>query len=149
MLRRSSPRRRAASLVESALTFAAVMLLTFGVIIVALGVCAYQQVAGLAREGARWAVVHGAQYQQETGNPMATPQTVYTTAIKPRAVGLDTSQLSSTVTWLNPSEVATYDDGNGNVVQNQVTVTVTYRWVPQAYLAPVTLTSTSVMPVQY
>jgi Flp pilus assembly protein TadG len=148
MLRRSTP-RRAASLVETALTFSAVMLLTLGVVVVALGVFAYQEVAGLAREGARWAAVHGAQYHQETGKPMATASSVYTNAIKPHMVGLDTSQLTYSVSWTNASEVPIYDDGSGNLVQNQVTVTVTYRWVPHAYLAPVTLRSTSVMPMQY
>jgi hypothetical protein len=42
-------------------------------------------------------------------------------------------------------------DSNKNVlpVQNNVTVTLTYRWVPEAYLGGITLSSTSVMPMSY
>jgi hypothetical protein len=150
MLLRSAPiRRRAATLAEAALVYPALAMLMAGVVIVAMGVYRYQAVAALAREGARWASVHGAQYASETGNSMATASDVYTNAIQPKAAGLDTSQLSYSVSWANSSEVPTYTDSSGNVVINQVTVTVTYTWVPVAYLGTVTLRSTSVMAMQY
>jgi hypothetical protein len=34
-------------------------------------------------------------------------------------------------------------------IQNTVTVTLTYTWVPEAFLGGVTLSSTSVMPMSY
>jgi len=42
-------------------------------------------------------------------------------------------------------------DSAGNIlpVQNTVTVTLTYNWIPEAYLGGITLTSTSVMPMSY
>jgi Flp pilus assembly protein TadG len=149
MLLRSPSFRRATTLVEAALVYPVAILLTLGLVIVAQGVYDYQQVAALAREGARWASVHGGQYQQDTGNAKATPSSVYNNAILPKAVGLDTTQLSYSITWDNASEIPTYDDSSGNVVTNNVYVTVTYRWVPVAYLSPVTLQSTSVMAMQY
>jgi hypothetical protein len=123
------------------------------VIVIGIGVYYYQQVSALAREGARWASVHGGQYSQETGNPMATRQLVYDNAIKPMAVGLDKSQFTATnpaVSWDNPNEMPSYTDASGNVLANRVTVTVTYKWYPALYVGgPVTLSSTSVMPMQY
>lgn len=150
MLLRSPPlARRAAALTEAALVYPVVILLIIGTIIVALGVYDYLQVTAAAREGARWASVHGGQYHQETGNAMATQATVFSNAISPKAVGLDPTQLSATVAWADPSEMPTYVDTRGNVVANQVTVTVTYNWNPLLYVSPMTFTSTSVMTVQY
>jgi Flp pilus assembly protein TadG len=150
-LRPPSARRRGASLVEQALVYPIAALLTLGVVIVAMGVYDYQQVAAMAREGARWASVHGGQYAQDTGNSMATPSTVYTNAIQPYAVGLDTTKLSYTVTWDDASEMPTFDDSNGNVVTNQVHVTVSYTWSPGGFagLGGLTLQSQSVMAMQY
>jgi hypothetical protein len=37
-----------------------------------------------------------------------------------------------------------------SIIQNYVTVTVTYNWMPELYLVgPLTLTSTSKMPMSY
>jgi hypothetical protein len=161
LLRSPSSRRPAATLAEAGLVYPVVALLLLGVVIVAMGVFRYQLVAELAREAARWASVHGAQYKSETGNAMATPSSIYSNAIQPRAAGLDTSgmtftssagqgtYLGFTVSWTNSSEIPIYNDTNGNPVTNQVTVTVTYNWVPVAYLGAVTLSSTSVMAMQY
>jgi len=147
---RSSPiRHRAATLVEAALIYPVVILLTVGLIIIGLGVSDYLQVASLAREGARWASVHGGQYSQETGNAKATKATILSNAITPKAAGLNPSKLDATVSWTDPSEIPVYDDASGNVVYNQVTVTVTYQWTPLLYLSPMTLSSTSVMMMQY
>lgn len=150
LLRSSRRRRRAAALVESAITYSVMFLLTFGVIVVAMGVYYYQQTASLAREGARWASVHGAQYATDTGGSIATSTTIHNNAVVPMASGLDTTQLTTTATWDQPGEVATYDDATtGAVKNNYVHVTVSYTWNPPLYLSPMTLTSTSVMPMQY
>jgi hypothetical protein len=146
---RKSSRRRAASLVEAAITYSAMFLLTFGVIVVALGVYYYQQTAALAREGARWASVHGAQYNQDTGNAMATQATVLSTGILPMASGLDTTQLTATVSWDNANEVPVYNNASASPVTNYVHVTVNYTWKPPLFFSPMTLSSTAVMPMQY
>jgi hypothetical protein len=120
-------------------------------IIGAIGMFRYQEVASLAREGARWASVHGAQYARDTGNPAAGPTDVYNQAIQPRAVAFDPSRLTCTVTWNtdnNPYHTMTVG-GNVTPVTNTVSVTVTYQWIPELYLGGITLTSTSVVPMEY
>jgi Flp pilus assembly protein TadG len=133
-----SPRRRGTHAIECAVVFPLVFLLLFGLIVGALGVFRFQEVASLAREGSRYASVRGQQYQLMTGKPAATADDVFNNAIAPRAVILTPSQLSSTVTW-NP------DNRQGS----SVTVTVTYQWVPEAYLGGLTLSSTSTTPISY
>ncbi len=131
--------RRGAQLVEAAIVLPVVLMLTLGTCIIAIGIHSYQLVATLAREGARYASVPGAQYAAVTGNPAATEASVYTNAILPMAVGLDTSNLSYSVTW--PS---------GNSPYNPVSVTVTYQWTPGLYITgSLNLTSTSVMPMSF
>jgi Flp pilus assembly protein TadG len=133
-----SPRRRGTHALECAVVFPLVFLLLFGLIVGALGVFRYQEVASLAREGSRYAAVHGQKYEMMTGRPAATAADVFNNAISPRAVILTPSQLSSTVTW-NP------DNGQGSAV----TVTVAYQWVPEAYLGGLTLSSTSTTLISY
>jgi len=135
---RRSPRRRGATVVEFAFVAPVFLVLVAGLIIGAIGVFRYQEVASLAREGARWASVHGDRYQFATGNPAATPADVYNNAILPNAVALDPAQLSYSVTW-------TPD----NRQWSTVSVTVTYQWLPEAFLGGVTLKSTSTVPVSY
>ena len=130
--------RRGAHVVECAITYSVTFLLIFGTIIGGLGVFRYQEVASLAREGSRYASVHGAEYEHSTGKPAATASDVYNNAILPRAVALDPSQLTYNVTW------------NANNNQGStVSVTVTYHWVPEALLPGMYLSSTSTAVVQY
>jgi Flp pilus assembly protein TadG len=143
------PQRRGAILAEAAVVLPVMFLLILGLAIGGMGVFRYQQVAAVAREGSRWAAVHGGQYATDTGHAMATPQSVYSNAIQPMAIGLDKSHLAYTVTWNDAGEMPTYKDGSGNKLVNKVTVTVTYTWIPEAFLSPVTFKSTSVMPVAY
>src|SRR5262249_39601083 len=112
MIVSSTSRRRAATLAESAFAYSTVFLLTLGLILAALGVYTYQQVAACAREGARWASVHSALYHRDTGKAIATPSNVWTNAIKPMAVGLDQSKFSPqpTVTWDDAGKMPWYDD---------------------------------------
>ena len=58
MLRRNSPPRSGGTLVEMAVILPVVFLLIFGLIVGGIGIFHYQEVARLAREGARWAAVH-------------------------------------------------------------------------------------------
>jgi len=115
-----------------------VLLLLIGLIVGALGVFRYQEIGRLAREGARYAAVHGGTYSMTTGQPAATPTDVYKNAILPAAVILDPAKLTTDVSW-SP------DNRQGG----QVTVTVRYQWLPEAYFKNMTLTSTATMPVTY
>jgi Flp pilus assembly protein TadG len=130
--------RRAATVMEWAVVGPIFFLLLIGLIVGALGVFRYQQMASLAREGARFASVRGAKYAQVTGQPAATASDVYNQVILPGATALDPDQLGYDVTW-SP------DNRQGS----QVTVKVTYHWIPEAFLGGVDLTSTSTMTVSY
>src|SRR5262249_26080644 len=149
---RSDYRRPGATLLEHALILPTLLTLFLGMVVIGLGVFRYQQMVTLAREGARYASVHGAQYAAETGNPAATPADVYNQAILPMAVGLDVGSLSYSVTWPN-GNAPVYADPNSTPpfqpVGATVVVTVTYIWVPEALFGGATLSSTSVMPMQY
>jgi Flp pilus assembly protein TadG len=138
-------------MVEFAVVGSASLLILLGLLIGGLGIFRYQQVAGLARQASRWASVHGTQYAQDTKNPAATAQDVYDKVIAPRAAGLDLARLHYSVTWNtsnSPSHTATVS-GQQEEVANTVTVTIRYQWIPEAYLRPVTLSSTSVSVMSY
>ena len=147
-----TPPRCGAATIELAVVTPVAFLFLFGIIIGALGVFRYQEVGLLAREGARYASVHGGQYAQEMNVTAPAPADIYNNVILPMAEGLDTSQLNYSITY-NTSNwpFHTTLDANNNVVpvQNTVTVTLTYPWVPEALLGGVTLSSTSVMPMSY
>jgi len=132
--RTPNPPRRGSQAVETAIVLPVVMMLTLGTCSTAMGVYYYQQVASLAREGSRWASVHGPTYQQENNQPAPTSQDVYNNAILPMAAGLTPAQLTCVLT----------------MTSNTATVTVTYQWTPDLNITgPFSLTSTSVMPISY
>ena len=149
---RAPQRRSGATVVECAFVYPAVFLLVMGLLVGAAGIFRYSQLASLTREAARYASVHGGQYAQEMKVAAPTPADIYNNVILPTAVGFDTSQLNYSVTW-NTTDwpFHTTLDAQSNVipVQNTVTVTLTYQWVPEAFLGGVTLSSTSVMPMSY
>lgn len=138
-------------MVEAAVVYPAVFLLMLGLVIGGFGVFRYQEVAHLAREGARWASVHGGQYAKENGATAATQDDVKTKIVTPNAVILDPNRLSCTASWDNATEMPLYyDTGASKWKSNNVTVTVTYQWVPELYVVgPITLKSSTTMPVAY
>jgi Flp pilus assembly protein TadG len=150
MLRNLNQRRRGVTTVEFAIVCPIAFFLIFATIVGGLGVYRYQQVAALAREGARWAQVHGGQYEEETGNAAATPDDIYNEAILPRAVALDHDRLTCTVTWNVNNFPLWVDEDVQDPTGNTVTVTVNYQWFPEMWLVgPYTLTSTSVAQMMY
>ena len=132
--------RRGVSAVEAAVVYPITILLLLGTVVLGLGVFRFQQLQCLAREGARYASVHGPQYAADSGNAYATNQTVLA-QIETLAVGLETNNLSCAVTW-NPNPPTT-------TTPSTVSVQLTYDWVPEGYFQTVTMTATSVMPVTY
>ena len=148
-------RRPAAALIENAFVLSVLFFLLVGITIGGISIMRYQEVAALAREGARWASVHGGQYQAETGKAAATQASI-DTYIRSLAVGLDPHQLQPTVVTWNTSNMPTRYNPNSNppgqLIANTVSVTVNYTWSPGLilnWLGTITLTSTSVMPMEY
>jgi hypothetical protein len=153
-------------------------MLLLGLFIGGMGVFRYQEVSHLAREGARYASTHGGMYQQaglptSTGVPAISSlnDSNLTTVLQARSVSLNPNYLTVNVDWYldgtsppeRPSDISSSTPNNypycvdpnadppGSVVyQNNVKVTVTYQWTPELYvIGPITLSSTSVMPMSY
>jgi Flp pilus assembly protein TadG len=138
-------------MVEFAVVGSATLLILLCLLIGGLGIFRYQQIARLARDASRWASVHGMQYAQDTKNPAATSADVYNQAIVPNATELDLTQLNYSVTWNtsnSPYHTATAN-GQQTKVANTVTVTITYQWIPEAFLNGITVSSTSVSVMSY
>lgn len=129
----SSRARRGVTTVECGVVYSITLLLIMGTIIEGLGVFRYEQLSSLAREGARWASVHGPTYQQEKNQPAPTSQDVYNNVIAPEMVALNATQLTTTLT----------------MTANTASVTLTYVWTPEGLFSPMTLTSKSVLPITY
>jgi Flp pilus assembly protein TadG len=133
---------RGVSMVEAAVVYPLTMLLLIGTLVLGIAVFRYQQVQALAREGARYASVHGPTYAAEENSSYATSATVLS-YIETLAAGMAKSDLSCTVTWSpNPPTESP---------PSTVTVEVTYAWTPEAYFTKtaVNLTASSTMPVTY
>jgi Flp pilus assembly protein TadG len=161
MLQRKVRRRAGTILVESALVYPVLFVLILAIIMFGLGVFRYQQVAHAAREGARWASVHGAQYAKERSVAAATPEQVYAGAVLPHMAGAQPAALTYAVTWpldrngnpdKRPTRSYTYTDAGGTqrtgAVTNTVTVTVTYQWNTVLF-GTIPVSSTSVTPISY
>ncbi len=149
---RRAPRRHGATVVECAFVYPVLFFLILGLVIGSAGIFRYWQLSSLAREGARYASVHGAQYAKEMNVTAPTPDQIFNNVIAPMAAGFDTTQMGHSITYNNSNwPYHTTLDANNNVipVQNTVTVTLTYQWVPEAFLGGITLSSTSVMPMSY
>jgi Flp pilus assembly protein TadG len=156
-MRTRPARRPGVTVVEGAIVYPVVLVLMLVFIVGAMGLFRYQQVASLARQGARYASVHGYQYSLDNKLPAATADDIRNVIVA-NAVNLDTSPsaLQVTVTWNTDNQqyhTVTVTDANGfqNVtpVLNTVTVTVTYYWLPEAFLGGITMTSTSTVQMCY
>ena len=139
MIARSRPPRRGATLLEFAVALPILLLLTLGMVSLGQGVSQLQMVTLLAREGARYASVRGADYQAAAGKAATTPADVIAGAITPRAAGFAAGSLTTTVTWSSPTQA----------VGSTVTVKVQYQYVSGAYLGTVPMASTAVMTISY
>ena len=125
--------RKGALMLESSIVYNVALMLTLGTIVIGLGIFRYQEIAWLAREGSRWAAVHGPTYQREQNVAAPTSNDVLVNAINPRLCLLNSANLTCTLT--NNSGTAT--------------VTLTYNWTPEAYLSPIKFASTSSALVTY
>ncbi|HJZ93095.1 MAG TPA: TadE/TadG family type IV pilus assembly protein [Gemmataceae bacterium] len=142
-------RRPGATAVEMALVAPVFFLLLFGLLIGGLGIFRYNQVSHLARDAARYACVRGQDYHKDTKLPAATQDSIYENAVKPSAFTLDQSRLTCTVTWDQSNAPRRYSP-TGVATTNYVIVTVSYQWIPENWVfPPITLTSTSKMPMSY
>ncbi len=150
-MRRNQVKRSGVTTVECALIYPGVLLLLLGILIGGWGVFRYQELSSLARRAARYAAVHGAQWAADMKKTPLTAKDIYDQAVAPYAVGLESSRVTYSVTY-NTNSQATHSvvsSGQVYLVQNTVTVTINYKWLPEAFLSEMTLSSTSVVPMSY
>lgn len=149
--RRGPNRRAGIALVESAIIYSVLFVLLLGIIFGSIGVFRYQQVCYLAREGSRYASVHGKTYATEQNVAATTASDVLNKGILPRAARMQLGVSNCTVTWNTNQQPYHTTISNGQVVPvaNTVSVTVTYQWKAFLWFKPVTLSSTSVSTMSY
>jgi Flp pilus assembly protein TadG len=133
----SKNQRGAAVAVESAIVLPIALVVMFAIVSGALAVFTYQEVASLARDGARAASVHGYEWSQSTANPAWTATDVYNNAIAPQFVNIDPTQLTYSVNWLPDNRQGSY-----------VSVTVTYQMSMPIY-GTMTFSSTATQLVTW
>lgn len=144
---RTKPRRSGAKTVEAAFVLPVAFFLILGLVIGAMGIFRFQEVAYLAREGARYASTHGAQYRNDaslgTGVRSEWEADIIQNGILSKRLVLEPDKILVDISW--PSVINQLDKPD-NWPGSKVTVKVTYQWIPQGYLVgPVKLTSTSSM----
>jgi Flp pilus assembly protein TadG len=126
---------RGQTMVEFAMVVSVFLLLLFGIMQMALTIYNYNTVCSAAREAVRYAIVRS----PTSANPATTAQ-IQQIAIN-TAVGLNTSQLTITVSWPADANLPSQSDAR---------VKVSYQYQLQIpFFAPVTMTlaSTSQMLV--
>jgi Flp pilus assembly protein TadG len=152
--------RRGAITIETALVYPLQVFLLFFIVVGGVGVFRYQQVAGLAREAARWASVHGSDYQRETGQPPCTKKDILDNAVLPLATGMDTGQLTLQVSFINQATGSVEDwdassrhpknlTSSFGYVNNRVRVNVLYRWSTLFFPGVLNLQSTCDIPMSF
>lgn len=129
-----SASRRGSALVEVAFVGPVALLLIIGIIVAGIGVYRFQQVSTLAREGVRWASMHGPKYEKQTYSPPITADDVFEKAIAP--------MLGSSGSKSGFNVELEWGPNRGSVI-----VTVSYPWQPQAFFKPVDLRSRAEAPV--
>jgi Flp pilus assembly protein TadG len=137
-------KRRGAMAVEAAVVHPVMMFLLLSLIVGGMGVFRYQQVAGQAREAARWAAVRGSDWEKATDDTCPTQNDIMQKAVAPLAAGMDLKSLAVQVYWIDEAtgQVVAWDKApkdplsltkSGDYVTNKVRVSVTYQFSPQIF----------------
>jgi hypothetical protein len=142
--RRESHRRRGQAVAEFAIAAPIFFLILFAIIDFGRYVYYVQVLNNAAREGARYAIVHGADSLSPTGPPDDPSGADVIDVVRDHAVGVigieDASVLAITLTWGTPP--ATPDNDRGT----KITVEVTYAFrsvIPIVPIPPITVEGAS------
>jgi hypothetical protein len=84
-------------ILESAIVYPALFILFLGLVVGGLAIFRYQEMASLARMGARYASTHGGNYRKDAGEPIGTPGTG--TATTQDVTTTNAAGTSTTTTW--------------------------------------------------
>lgn len=156
MCNRNRRTRRGALAVETAIVLPVMLFCVLGIILGGLAVFSSQMIAYHARDAARYASVHGGDYQNDAEQNSPTAQQILERAVLPGVAGLDPAYLSIQVQWIDKSTNLVYEwdaapkdvrsiTPVGEYVSNTVRVTVRYQWTPGVFMDPITLQSVSEM----
>jgi Flp pilus assembly protein TadG len=143
---RSDRRDRGQALVEFVLVAPIFFLLLFGIIDFGRYVYYVQILNNAAREGARYAIVHGSNSFQPTGPPNDPTGTAVASVVRNYAVGVIGTGAAFTVTstWGDPPLLPTNNRGQ------KVHVTVTYdfhSFIPIVPIPPITINGESTLVI--
>jgi Flp pilus assembly protein TadG len=114
-MRTRPPCRRAATAVEMAIIGTVFFMVLIGIVAGAVLMFEYQQVSAVAREGARYASVHGGQYAADTGKTAASSTDIFNNAIAPASGGLNLSSSNVTVNLKTYTVSEDADSGTATV----------------------------------
>ena len=128
--------RRGQALMEFAIGLMVLLMLVFGIVDLGRAVFAYNTISHCAREGTRYAVVHGSESTLPIGPQANNAQ--LESWVRRYALGLDASRLTVTSNWVDPTGVVTNGPGA------TVTVNVRYNFQPATlFFVPLPLQSRS------
>ncbi len=133
-----------ATLLETAISLAILLTMTFGIIEVGLALYSYNFIAEAAREGSRYAMVRGSYCTSPC--TVATNASVQTYVQNLGYPGLNSSNLTATTTWPDTGASCTPSVTPCNNPGNNVMVNVTYSFpwnIPFIPSRTLTMTSTS------
>ena len=165
LMRHRNESRRGTTLLEAVLTITALLTLILGTIDLGMAVFRQQVLSQAARQGVRKAIVHGklapsgwngGPWGPSSSYPTLTDPTTWTytvnannstdyiaQAIKPSLSGMDTSQVTITVQWIDGS----------NSPEKRVRVTLATTWQPLLFFIfgnqTVPLGASSTMPIAH
>src|SRR5947208_16347214 len=118
MARINQTRRKGATTVECAIVLPITLFLLLGFVVGGMGVFRYQEVAFLAREGARYASTHGAQWRKDAGVGTGTYddwcQDIKDNGIEPKRVALDKTRMTVECWWPPVINQPDYDNWPGS-----------------------------------
>jgi Flp pilus assembly protein TadG len=134
--------QRGASLPETAIVIGALLAFLFGIVDMARAVYTYSEVAELAREGARWAIVRGSQCK--VIDNCNAGQSAIQTYLQGRSLGLTTaSSIQVTAAW--PGASCSPKNAPGCPVA--ITVTYPFSFMTGILPAGFNMSSTSQMVI--
>lgn len=166
-------KRSGTHVVECALVYPVTFFLIYAIMIGSMGVYRFQEMAHVARDGARYACTHGGEYSKDNATaiaagtlPNVTKSYIVDNIIKPKLFLVDKTKITVDI-YFNSTEGSTDWDSaksaktnwpnsvytNGATkysATNTVSVTVKYDWYPEMFIpGPVTIKSVSCMPMSY
>jgi Flp pilus assembly protein TadG len=140
---------RGATLPESAIVLTLLLALMFGIVDFARAMYTYAFVATAAREGARWAIVRGAQCTGLDHCPAQAGSTDVLPYVQSLSEGAtDPSQMTANLSFPGCTAGASGGSTNSRGCLAQVTVTYPFKFLlPFVYGSQITMTSSSQMVI--